>query len=140
MSIIDQNANRFAARSKTGVISLFSSTDDTARFTAHWHRPSAILVSATGEIDAVNARHLAEYATRYLDGHRALVLDLEGLRFFGTDGLVALDDIRRHCAMQGIEWSVIPGRSVMKLLEISGDSDTFPLSDSVPDVWNKLAL
>ncbi|GLE58022.1 hypothetical protein NJBCHELONAE_33320 [Mycobacteroides chelonae] len=88
----------------------------------------------------MNARHLAEYATRYLDGHRALVLDLEGLRFFGTDGLVALDDIRRHCAMQGIEWSVIPGRSVMKLLEISGDSDTFPLSDSVPDVWNKLAL
>ncbi len=53
---------------------------------------------------------------------------------------MALDDIRRHCAMQGIEWSVIPGRSVMKLLEISGDSDTFPLSDSVPDVWNKLAL
>lgn len=81
MSVIDQNASRFAARAKTGVVSLFSSADDTARFTAHWHRPSAVLVRATGEIDAVNANHLAEYATRYLDGHRTLVLDLQGLRF-----------------------------------------------------------
>lgn len=140
MSISDQNASRFAARTKTGVISLFSSTDDTAQFTAHWHRPSAILVSVTGEIDAVNAGHLTEYATRYLDGHRALVLDLEGLRFFGTDGLVALDEIRRHCAVEGIDWSVIPGRAVAKLLEISGDSSTFPMSDSIPEVWRKLAL
>lgn len=140
MSIIDQNASRFAARTKTGVISLFSSMDDTARFTAHWHRPAAILVRVTGEIDAVNASHLSEYATRYLDGHRALVLDLEGLRFFGTDGLVALDEIRRHCAIEGIDWSVIPGRAVAKLLDISGDSSTFPLSDSIPEVWSKLAL
>ncbi|WP_078312961.1 MULTISPECIES: STAS domain-containing protein [unclassified Mycobacterium] len=140
MSVIDQNASRFSTRTKTGVVSLFSSTDDTARFTAHWHRPSAVLVSVTGEIDAVNAGHLTEYATRYLDGHRTLVLDLEGLRFFGTDGLVALDEIRRHCAMQGIEWSVIPGRAVRKLLDISGDSSTFPVSDSIPEVWRKLAL
>ncbi len=140
MSIIDQNASRFAVRAKTSVVSLFSSTDDTAQFTAHWHRPSAILVSATGEIDAVNASHLTEYATRYLDGHRALVLDLEGLRFFGTDGLLALDEIRRHCAIQGIDWSVIPGRAVAKLLDISGDASTFPLSDSMPEAWEKLAL
>ncbi|OHT82862.1 STAS domain-containing protein [Mycobacteroides saopaulense] len=140
MSVIDQNASRFAARTKSGVISLFSSADDTARFTAHWHRPSAILVRAAGEIDAVNARHLVEYATRYLDGHRTLVLDLQGLQFFGTDGLVALDQIRRHCAVQGIEWSVVPGRAVTKLLDISGDSSTFPLSDSIPEVWRKLAL
>lgn len=140
MSVIDHNASRFAARAKTGVISLFSSTGGTARFTAHWHRPAAILVSAAGEIDAVNASHLTEYATRYLDGHRALVLDLQGLRFFGTDGLVALDEIRCHCAMQGTEWSLIPGRAVAKLLEISGDSSTYPLSDSMPEVWRKLAL
>ncbi len=140
MSIIDQNASRFPARIKTGVVSLFSSTDATAEFTAQWHRPSVVLVSVTGEIDAVNASHLTEYAMRYLDGHRALVLDLKGLRFFGTDGLVALDEIRRRCAMQGIEWSVIPGRAMTKLLDISGDSSTFPLSDSISEVWRKLAM
>jgi anti-anti-sigma factor len=139
MSVIDQHASRAAARTKTGVVPLFSSTDDTARFTAHWHRPSIVLVSAMGEVDAVNAGHLTEYATRYLDGHRALVLDLQGLQFFGTEGLVALDGVRRHCAMHGTEWSVIPGRAVTKLLEISGGSNTFPLSDSVPEAWRRLA-
>ena len=140
MSVIDQNASRFAARTKTGVVSLFSSTDDTARFTAHWHRPAVIRVSVMGEIDAVNAGHLTEYATRYLDGHRALVLDLESVEFFGTDGLVALDEIRCHCAKQGTEWSLIPGRAVTKLLDISGDGSTYPLSDSMPEVWRQLAL
>lgn len=139
MSVIDQNASRFAARAKNGVVSLFSSADDTASFTAHWHRPSAVLVRATGEIDAVNANHLAEYATRYLDGHRTLVLDLQGLRFFGTDGLVALDRVRRHCKAQGIDWTVIPGDAVTKLLTLSGDMAAYPVNDAIPDVWKKLA-
>ncbi|MGH3726264.1 MAG: STAS domain-containing protein [Mycobacterium sp.] len=138
MSVIDQNELRSAAGAKAGAISLFSSVDETARFTAQWRRPSTVLVTASGEIDAVNAGHLAEYATSHLEGHRNLILDLQGLQFFGTDGLAALNEIQRHCAGEGVDWLVVPSKAVTRLLDISGGRN-FPLGNSVPGLWNKLA-
>lgn len=102
----------------------------TARFTAHWGRAGAV-ITAHGEIDAVNAGAVADHMGGFLTGGEWLVLDLTNLQFIGTDGFSALDSINGWCTQNRMVWALVPGLAAARLLRVCDPGGRLPLADSV---------
>jgi anti-anti-sigma factor len=94
----------------------------TARFASTTHHSGAVVVEAHGELDATNADCYVNYTLRHVNEDRPLVLDLSSLDFCGTEGFLAVLKIRCYCKHHGVEWSLVSGEAVDRLLEI-GDAD-----------------
>jgi len=78
---------------------------------------TTVLVAAVGEIDAANSGELRTFIENHLRGYQQLVLDLSRLDFFGTDGFSALHTINVRCSRCGIDWVMVPGPEVGRLLD-----------------------
>jgi anti-anti-sigma factor len=104
----------------------------TARFTAEW-KPSFVVITAHGELDASNAYELADYVQRCAEQANSVVVNLTGLEFFGTAGFSALHTINVRCAGADVRWTVVPSKAVSRLLRICDPDNTLPLADSVPE-------
>jgi anti-anti-sigma factor len=87
-----------------------------ATFTRRWLAMSVALLSAHGDIDATNAAVLTEYVLVDVARCQALVLDLRGLSFCGTEGFVALHRVSVCCAAAGTRWAIVSGPAVSRLL------------------------
>lgn len=92
---------------------------------------STILVAAHGEIDAATAPDLGEHIERNLAGYRQLVLDLSGLEFFGTAGYAVLHRVHSRCARSGIDWALVPGRRVQRLLQVCDPAGLLPAAPNI---------
>ncbi|HTY27907.1 MAG TPA: STAS domain-containing protein, partial [Mycobacterium sp.] len=79
---------------------------------------TTVLIAAAGEIDAANSADLGGYIEDHLGGYQQLVLDLSRLGFFGTDGFSALHTVNARCARRGIDWVVVPGPEVSRVLRV----------------------
>lgn len=79
---------------------------------------TAVLVAAVGEIDAANSGELRTYIEDHLGGYQQLVLDLSRLDFFGTDGFSALHTVNVRCSRRGIDWIMVPGPEVSRMLRV----------------------
>lgn len=79
---------------------------------------TTVLITTFGEIDAASAGNLCELLERQLSGYRQLVLDLSRLDFFGTAGYSVLHRIHSRCARAGIDWVLVPGPEVSRLLRV----------------------
>ena len=79
---------------------------------------TTVLVAAVGEIDAANSAGLRTYIEDHLGGYQQLVLDLSRLDFFGTDGFSALHTINVRCSRRGIDWVLVPGPEVSRMLRV----------------------
>ena len=101
-----------------------------ARFTAHSDSAGVVII-AHGELDASNASHLADYVERCVSESTAVVVDLSGLKFFGTAGFSALHLINVRCAGANQRWALVPSNAVSRLLRICDPDNTLPLVDSV---------
>lgn len=105
------------------------------RCIARWHcrrtTSSVTIVSAHGAIDGTNAVALTEYALGQAAGCRGLILDLRDLEFFGTEGFSALHRVSVGCAHDDIDWVVIPGAAVSRLLRICDPGGALPAAGSV---------
>jgi anti-anti-sigma factor len=106
-------------------------TCHTAHFATRWLHPSTVLVSAHGELDAANAQEFVAYALRHADAVKRLVLDLEGVEFFGTAGFSALHTLNVRCAGGGSVWAMVPGKAVIRLLEICDPDATLPVAHDI---------
>jgi anti-anti-sigma factor len=102
-----------------------------ARFRLHPMMSSVAIVSAYGDIDGTNADTLTEHAFAETARYRALILDLSGLEFFGTDGFSALHRISVDCAHVGKSCGMVPSAAVERLLRICDPHGTLPTADSV---------
>ena len=87
-----------------------------------------VLVTADGELDACNARDLAEYIEGVLDAKRRLIVDLRGLNFFGTQGFSSLHYINVTCSRRDVNWVVVPGTEVSRLLRICDPECALPVA------------
>jgi anti-anti-sigma factor len=85
-------------------------------------------VTAEGEVDAFNARDLAEYVERSLDSATRLIVDLRDLQFFGTQGFSTLHTVNVSCSRRGVSWVVIPGAEVERLLRICDPGGGLPVA------------
>jgi anti-anti-sigma factor len=92
---------------------------------------SVAIVSAYGDIDATNASTLTDYALVNAARCRGLILDLRGLKFFGTEGFSGLHRVSVRCAHAEIGWMVAPGAAVSRLLRICDPHGSLPTVDTV---------
>jgi anti-anti-sigma factor len=87
-----------------------------------------VLVTADGELDACNARDLAEYVEGVLLSKRGLIVDLRALDFFGTQGFSSLHYINATCSRRDVNWVVVPGTEVCRLLRICDPDHGLPVA------------
>src|SRR4051794_33617352 len=90
-------------------------------------KPSAVVVSLSGEIDRVTAEAIDEAARSALEGGASrLEIDLRDVTFMDSEGLHALLDAERslRCEGVGLALSGAPP-CVRRLLELSGTAAMF---------------
>jgi anti-anti-sigma factor len=121
VSIADTHAQRSAP----------SAPREPAQFTSCLISASTVMVAAEGEVDACNAHDLAEYVERSLEASTRLILDLRDLQFFGTQGFSTLHKINVICSGSGVNWVVIPGREVDRLLRICDPGGGLPVATTL---------
>jgi anti-anti-sigma factor len=134
MSAVD-NADLSAMRS-SGRLDRF--TADGVTLTANQFA-GAIVVAATGELDASNIHHLTDYVSRFITRGRALVLDLSQLDFLAAHGIRVLFELDGECGRTGTEWAVLTGRPVTRLLRICDQDARLPAVTSIDEALERFS-
>ncbi len=85
----------------------------------------AVTVVVSGEIDLLTADRLkATLADEISAGPKILVIDLDGVQFFGSMGLSALALTQRAARERGVDLRVVTsGRATLRPLQITGMLD-----------------
>jgi anti-anti-sigma factor len=102
-----------------------------ARFATRRTMSSVAIVRVYGDIDGSNASILTDYAVVNAVRSRGLIVDLNRLEFFGTEGFLALHRVSVRCARAGIGWMLVPGAAVARLLRICDPHGSLPAVDTV---------
>ena len=113
-----------------------ASTDEMQRcgcatFSVRRLSATRITVAVMGDIDATNGRALGHYVERHTGISRQLVLDLRAVDFFGGQGFTALHYIAVHCTRSDVDWTIVCGHPVRRLLTICDAEGEFPLADDL---------
>jgi anti-anti-sigma factor len=102
-----------------------------ARFDTRWMMSSVAIVSAHGDIDGSNASALTDYALVNAARCQGLILDLSGLKFFGTEGFSALHRVAVRCARAEIGWMAVSGAAVSRVLRLCDPHGSLPTVDTL---------
>jgi anti-anti-sigma factor len=100
-----------------------------ARYCAHLYFPALLIVTVEGEVDATNRRDLGRFVERHLSRATQLLLDLRDVEFFGAQGFSTLYYTSVCCARADVDWVVVGGRDVLRLLGILDPDHVLPLTD-----------
>ena len=92
---------------------------------------STILIAAYGDVDAASAENLRTGITRHLGDLSQLVIDLSRLDFFGTAGLSVLNEVHARCARTAVDWVLVPGPEVERLLRICDPDGVLPTAPNI---------
>jgi anti-anti-sigma regulatory factor len=101
-----------------------------AVFTVRKPTSTLSVISVDGVIDAVNGRDLGRFAERHTGMSTQLIVDLSAVEFFGTQGFTALHYISVNCSRLDVDWAIVAGREVRRLLRICDPEGELPLADS----------
>jgi len=112
---------------------------DRGLFRARELSATTVLVAAVGEIDASNSGKLLSYVEKLLPSYDQLVLDLSRLAFFGTDGYSTLHAINTRCSRLGIDWVLVPGPEVTRILRVCDPDDVFNSAGNIVSAVAALA-
>ena len=86
-----------------------------------------------GELDACSVTCLRMRLAPIAMTGRGIVVDLAGLGFMDTAGLIALIDLQREATRAGGSLRLAkPQRPIRRLLKFAGARDTFAIVDRVP--------
>lgn len=101
--------------------------------------PTMVLIIVSGEIDASIETSLLDGIVTNLRRHRQLVLDLSRVRFFGTAGYSTLHRLHSHCARTAVDWVLIGGSEVHRLMRLCDPDGIFPTADNIVSAVAALA-
>lgn len=101
--------------------------------------PKTILLDVVGEIDAATAPDLFEGIAAQLTGYHQLVLDLSRIEFFGAAGYSVLHRLQVHCTRALIDWVVVTGPEVQRLLRVCDPDGIFPAAPNIVSAVAALA-
>ena len=90
----------------------------TAFFATRWLDGKTVVIEVEGEVDAVNADALRDYAMSVLPDADRVVLDFSKVRFFGIAGVSALQTLRVAGTTAGTEWVMVVSPAVARVLRI----------------------
>lgn len=89
----------------------------------------SLVIEADGEVDVVTAHTLENQlsvALRQAPQPRNIVLDLSGVRFFGTVGLSLVKWLEERCRQREVPlWLIAGTRAVTRPLELTGLANRF---------------
>jgi len=92
---------------------------------------STILIAAVGEIDADTATGLSERIERYIGAYPQVIVDFSRLAFFGTAGYSVLNHLHARCARTGVDWVLVPGPEVARLLRVCDPDGILPTAPNI---------
>lgn len=118
-------------RSRTSLGSVVDGSEapGRARYSARLYFPALLIVTVEGEIDATNNRDLGHYVERELRPTMQLLMDLRAVEFFGAQGFSTLHFIAVCCSRRDVDWVLVGGRDVRRLLGILDPDHVLPLAD-----------
>jgi anti-anti-sigma factor len=90
-----------------------------------------LAVAVIGDLDAVNARSLGRYVEQHTGISRQVVLDLRAVDFVGIPAFTAMYYISVHCARSDVDWIIVGGHPVRRLLSICDPEGQLPLVDNL---------
>jgi anti-anti-sigma factor len=102
-------------------------------------RPEAVLVHVEGEIDSSTASELRsqlESSLQQAGGHesRLLIIDLEGVTYFGSAGLNAVLDCHKQGLRAGVSVRLVADNElVVRPIEVTNLDSLLDLYPSLPD-------
>ena len=102
-------------------------------------RPDAVLVHATGEIDSSTAGELTSQLGSALQkagaqASRLLIIDLEGVTYFGSAGLNAILDCHKQGLRAGITVRLVADNDlVVRPIEVTNLDSLLDLYPTLPD-------
>ena len=107
-----------------------------AVFSAQNLDAARVLVAVTGDVDATNSHGLGRFVQRHTRVSKQLILDLTGVDFFGSQSFTALYYASVQCARRDVDWMIVGGRTVRRILRICDPDDELPV---VGDIGAALA-
>ncbi|GAA1203468.1 STAS domain-containing protein [Pseudonocardia alaniniphila] len=104
-------------------------------------RSGVLVVAPAGEVDLSTAGLLREVAFRAVDaGPKGLVVDMSGLLFCGSTGLVVLMDARSRADAGGVSFrTAAAGRAVRRVLQITNLLEVFRHCDTLDEAIAEIA-
>jgi anti-anti-sigma factor len=92
---------------------------------AHTEQDGVLVTSVTGEVDHDSVELISAELTARLDRRPVgLVVDLEGVRFFGSLGVTAMLEARERATRLGVGFAVAAGRRpVLRTLQVTGTAE-----------------
>jgi anti-anti-sigma factor len=109
-----------------------------AVFTARTLTAERVLVGVTGEVDATNSHELGRFIARHTRVSKQLILDLSGADFFGSQAFNALYYANVQCARRDVDWLIVAGRPVLRILRICDPDAELPLHDDIDAAVGRL--
>lgn len=106
---------------------------DRVRFAGSSIGSTMVLVTVDGELDAANALALSGFVEAYLESTRQLIVDLRALEFFGTQGFSTLHRINVMCSRHEVDWVLISGSEVDRLLRICDPDGGLPVTATLDE-------
>jgi anti-anti-sigma factor len=100
-------------------------------------RRQAIVLTASGEIDASNADSFGKTVSRLSAEGDPLVVDLRAVDFCGVQGLQVLVALDEACRGSDLAWALVPGQAVQALLRIGDFGAHLPVVPSVADALQR---
>lgn len=100
-------------------------------------RRQAIVLTASGEIDASNADNFSKTLSRLTAEGDPLVVDLRAVDFCGVQALQVLVALNDECRESGLAWALVAGRAVHALLRIGDIGAGLPMVPSVTDALQR---
>lgn len=88
---------------------------------------SLIVVRVTGELDLANAEAVRRFVVVRVRSGRRLMVDLSEVEFAGTALLPTLAEVANTATRHGVEWVLLVGRAVYRLLWAADVVKHFPV-------------
>lgn len=101
--------------------------------------PSTVLLAVVGDVDAAAAPTLFDRVIHLISGYKQLVLDLSQVSFFSTAGYSLLHRLDVFCTRASVDWALVVGPEVARLLRVCDPERTFPAAANIVSAAATLA-
>jgi anti-anti-sigma factor len=97
-----------------------------------------VLVRVRGDVDATNCHALGHFVERHTGVSKQLVVDLTGVDFFGSQGFTALHYISVQSARRDVDWMIVGGPTVRRILRICDPDGELPVVGDIAAALERL--
>ncbi len=102
-------------------------------------RHLATVLTISGAVDLNNIDQVSDYTRRFILTDKPFILDLRGVDYFASEAVAFLHGIETVCRASGMEWALVPGTVVGRVLHIVDEEASFPAVASVHEALHNFA-